>query len=253
MSDFLLSWLFVGFLIVGLVIALNGLVQLCVRKKTGPWKEGGASLLAGAIIAGVSIFLVWLSWMGVAESWLSFALFFIVAGLVLAFNGVVQLSVRKKTGPWKEGGATLLAGAIITGVSVFLVRLSWMGVAESWLSFALFFLLAGLVLAFNGVVHLSVRKKTGLWKEGLATLLAGAIVVGVWVFVEWLTGVLFTEIWSSGIMLGWCFLIAGLVLLFNGVVQLCVRKKTGPWKEGDASLLAGAIIVGVHWLSGVFI
>jgi len=47
--------------------------------------------------------------------------------------------------------------------------------------------------------------------------------------------------------------IAGLVLLFNGVVQLCVRKKTGPWKEGLASLLAGAIIAGGHWLSGVFI
>ena len=55
MSDFLLSWLFVGFLIVGLVIALNGLVQLCVRKKTGLWKEGGASLLAGAIIVGVLV------------------------------------------------------------------------------------------------------------------------------------------------------------------------------------------------------
>jgi hypothetical protein len=42
------------------------------------------------------------------------------------------------------------------------------------------------------------------------------------------------------------FLIAGFVLLFDGVVQLCVRKKTGPWKEGGASLLAGAIIVVVH-------
>jgi hypothetical protein len=52
MSDLLLIWLFTGFLIVGLVLALNGVVQLCVRKKTGPWKEGGASLLAGAIIAG---------------------------------------------------------------------------------------------------------------------------------------------------------------------------------------------------------
>jgi hypothetical protein len=39
--------------------------------------------------------------------------------------------------------------------------------------------------------------------------------------------------------------IAGMVLLLNGVVQLCVRNKTGPWKEGGASLLAGAIVVGV--------
>ena len=31
-------------------------------------------------------------------------------------------------------------------------------------------------------------------------------------------------------------LIAGLVLAFSGMVQLCVRKKTGPWKEGGASL-----------------
>ena len=38
---------------------------------------------------------------------------FIIAGLVLLFNGLVQLSVRKKTGPWKEGGASLVAYAII--------------------------------------------------------------------------------------------------------------------------------------------
>jgi cation transporter-like permease len=36
--------------------------------------------------------------------------------------------------------------------------------------------------------------------------------------------------------------IAGMVLLLNGVVGLCVRTKTGPWKEGGASLLAGAIV-----------
>jgi hypothetical protein len=41
------------------------------------------------------------------------------------------------------------------------------------------------------------------------------------------------------------FLIAGPLLLFNGAVQLCVRKKTGLWKEGLATLLAGAIIAGV--------
>ena len=58
MSSLLLSWLFTGFLIVGLVIALNGLVQLCVRKKTGLWKEGLATLLAGAIIAVAPILLV---------------------------------------------------------------------------------------------------------------------------------------------------------------------------------------------------
>ena len=41
--------------IAGMVLLLNGVVGLCVRKKTGPWKEGGASLLAGAIVAGVSL------------------------------------------------------------------------------------------------------------------------------------------------------------------------------------------------------
>jgi len=39
--------------------------------------------------------------------------------------------------------------------------------------------------------------------------------------------------------------IAGTVLLLNGVVGLCVRNKTGRWKEGGASLLAGAIAAGV--------
>jgi hypothetical protein len=43
---------------------------------------------------------------------------FLIAGLVLAFNGVVQLFVRNKTGPWKDGGANFLAGAIIAGVAV---------------------------------------------------------------------------------------------------------------------------------------
>ena len=47
----------------------------------------------------------------------------LVAGLVLAFSGVVQLCVRKKTGPWKEGGASSLAGAIIAVVSVFVMSL----------------------------------------------------------------------------------------------------------------------------------
>ena len=55
MSGLLSSWLFTGFLMVGLVLALNGVVQLCVRNKTGPWKEGGASLLAGAIIVVVHL------------------------------------------------------------------------------------------------------------------------------------------------------------------------------------------------------
>jgi len=50
--------LVLGPLIAGLVLAFSGVVQLCVRKKTGPWKEGGASLLTGAIIAVVSVFMM---------------------------------------------------------------------------------------------------------------------------------------------------------------------------------------------------
>lgn len=41
--------------IAGMVLVLNGVVGLCVRNKTGPWKEGGASLLVGGIVAGVSL------------------------------------------------------------------------------------------------------------------------------------------------------------------------------------------------------
>jgi hypothetical protein len=48
---------------------------------------------------------------------------FFIAGLVLAFNGVVQLFVRNKTGPWKEGGANFLAGAIIAGVSLAMLAM----------------------------------------------------------------------------------------------------------------------------------
>jgi predicted phage tail protein len=246
MSDLLLGSLW-SFSIAGLVLLSNSAVQLSVRKKTGPWKEGGASLLAGAIILGVSVFVGWLAELLLV---LDVIPFFLIVGLVLAFNGVVQLSVRKKTGPWKEGGASLLAGAIITGVSVFVVWLRYIWLFELWLVGAVisFLLIVGLVLAFNGVVQLSVRKKTGPWKEGGASLLAGAIILGVLVFVGWSTGL--TEIWST--MLGsprvliWqCFLAAGLVLLFNSVVQLCVRKKKGPWKEGGAGLLAGIIVAGV--------
>ena len=163
-----------GFSIAGLVLLFNGVVQLSVRKKTGPWKEGGASLLAGAIITGVSVFVVWLTEIDI---WL----FFLIAGLVFLFNSVVQLSVRKKTGPWKEGGASLLAGVIVAGVSVFVVWLRYIWLMELWLAWSVIgsLLIVGLVLAFNGVVQLSVRKKTGPWKEGGASLLAGVIVAGV--------------------------------------------------------------------------
>jgi formate/nitrite transporter FocA (FNT family) len=49
------TMILLGSLIAGMVLALNGVVQLCVRKKTGPWKDGGANLVAGIIVVGVSI------------------------------------------------------------------------------------------------------------------------------------------------------------------------------------------------------
>jgi len=183
-------WLFFNFLIAGFVLLFDGVVQLCVRKKTGPWKEGGASLLAGAIIAGVPLFLaltgilldVFVSWLlnGTLATGYVIWWSFIIAGLVLAFNGVVQLCVRKKTGPWKEGGASLLAGAIIAVVPVFGVVLAVLTPTPP--AFSLMCLgsaTAGPVLALNGVVQLCVRKKTGRWKEGGASLLAGAIIAVV--------------------------------------------------------------------------
>jgi hypothetical protein len=40
------------------LLIVSGGVQLIVRKKTGLWKEGGANLLAGFIVAAVFIGLV---------------------------------------------------------------------------------------------------------------------------------------------------------------------------------------------------
>ncbi len=55
------STILMGFYTAGLVLAFNGAVQLAVRNKTGVWKEGGANLVTGGIVAGVAIILmVWL-------------------------------------------------------------------------------------------------------------------------------------------------------------------------------------------------
>ena len=57
----------------------------------------------------------------VAGVWLAV----VIAGIVLMLNGAVQLAVRNKTGPWKDGGATFLAGIIVAGVSIGLMV--WLG------------------------------------------------------------------------------------------------------------------------------
>ena len=49
------EFILLGSTTAGMVLLLNGVVQLAVRNKTGPWKDGGASLLAGIIVAGVPI------------------------------------------------------------------------------------------------------------------------------------------------------------------------------------------------------
>lgn len=57
----------------------------------------------------------------VAGVWLAV----VIAGIVLMLNGAVQLAVRNKTGPWKDGGANFLAGIIVEGVSIGLMV--WLG------------------------------------------------------------------------------------------------------------------------------
>jgi hypothetical protein len=57
----ILAGVWLATIIAGLVLMLNGAVQLAVRNKTGPWKDGGANFLAGIIVAGVSLgVMVWL-------------------------------------------------------------------------------------------------------------------------------------------------------------------------------------------------
>jgi uncharacterized membrane protein len=231
MSFFLLEMFFTA----GLILGSNGVVGLSVGKKTGAWKEGGAAAIAGAIIAGVSVWYLMGSPGRFYDKLWGLMGALILVGLVLVFNGLVQLSVKNKAGPWKEGGASLLAGVILVGVSV--------AAGEFFPGPIEYLLLAGLVLAFSGVVQLEVRRKTGPWEQGGASLLAGAIVVGgtilLWKVLD-MWG--FELLWWGHIMF---FLsIAGLVVLFSGVVQVCVRNRTDRWKEGGASVLAGVIVAG---------
>jgi len=57
MIDYTLIYIVIllGSFIAGMVLMVNGVVQLLVRNKTGPWKDGGANLVAGIIVAVVSI------------------------------------------------------------------------------------------------------------------------------------------------------------------------------------------------------
>jgi hypothetical protein len=117
--------------------------------------------------------------------------------------------------------------------------------------------IAGILLMLIGVVQVAVRKKTGLWKDGGANLLAGFIVIGVLIGLvvgvtgdfeirliirEGATSSTYLSLWPWVNGLG---LVAGFVVMLSGVVQLAVRKKTGLWKDGGANLLAGFIVAGV--------
>lgn len=240
-------WLLQMFFTVGLILGFNGVVQVSVRKNRGVWKNGGAASLAGAIIVGVFVVEMVRSPGRSYEMIWGLMAILILVGLVLVFNGLVELSVRNRSSPWKEGGASLLAGVILAVVSV-VAGVLFPGTIE-------YLLLAGLVLAFNGAVQLGVRKRTGPWEEGGASLLAGAIVVGGTILFGKVLDMWGFELLRSSRIGQFCF-IAGLVVLFSGLVQVCVRNKTGKWKEGGANVLAGVIVAGalsVPWLAGILI
>jgi len=166
-------------------------------------------------------------------------LIFPTVGLILAFGGAVRLSLRKKTGVWKEGGAAALGGGIIAGATLLREQLLYSGADSDRFWYPLVALLmAGLIFGFDRGVRRCVRNRAGKWKEGGGSLLAGVIITGV-------------SLGAPELFPHWFayLLLPGVVLAFNGAVQLSVRTKAGAWAEGGASLLAGAIILGATILS----
>lgn len=139
------------------------------------------------------------SWLIMLEVWKAGS----IAGILLILSGAVQLIVRKKKGLLKDGGAILLAGVIVIGVLLGLM--AWIGdfeimvrtrevvtngVPGTWWSLPPYIgqagCAAGILLIVSGGVQLAVRKKTGLWKEGGAKLLAGFIIAAVFIgLVVW--------------------------------------------------------------------
>jgi hypothetical protein len=62
-SQSILIGVWFGAVMASIVLMASGAVHLAVRNKAGPWKDGGASLLAGIIVAGVSVgLMMWLGW-----------------------------------------------------------------------------------------------------------------------------------------------------------------------------------------------
>ena len=53
--EVIFTMVLLGSFIAGMVLMVSGVVQLLVRNKTGPWKDGGANLVAGIIVAAVSL------------------------------------------------------------------------------------------------------------------------------------------------------------------------------------------------------
>jgi hypothetical protein len=138
-------------------------------------------------------------WLIMLEIWKSGS----IAGVLLILGGAVQLVVRNKKGLWRDGGAYLLTGFIVIGVLLGL--LAWIGdfqimvttrevvssgVPGTWWTLPPYVgqagCAAGILLIVSGGVQLIVRKKTGLWKEGGAKVLAGFIVAAVFIgLVVW--------------------------------------------------------------------
>ena len=139
------------------------------------------------------------AWLSMLEIWKSGS----IAGVLLILIGVVQLVVRNKKGFWRDGGAYLLTGVIVIGVLLGL--LAWIGdlqimvttrqvvgsdVPGSWWTLPPYAgqagSAAGILLIVGGTVQLAVRKKTGLWKEGGAKVVAGFVVAAVFIgLVVW--------------------------------------------------------------------
>ena len=56
--EVIFTMVLLGSFIAGMVLMVNGVVQILVRNKTAPWKDGGANLVAGIIVAAVSLIVM---------------------------------------------------------------------------------------------------------------------------------------------------------------------------------------------------
>ncbi len=50
--------IFLGTYIAGVIVAITGIVKLITRNRTNFWSQGGAEFIAGLIVAGIAIGLM---------------------------------------------------------------------------------------------------------------------------------------------------------------------------------------------------